>query len=88
MLFRWNAWNLEHIARHGIGDEEAEYVVNQAKRPFPGERADKKYLVMGRTPDGHYIQVIYLIDPDGTAYIIHARLLTDSEKRRYRRRLK
>jgi uncharacterized DUF497 family protein len=88
MEFRWNDWNLNHIAEHGIGDLEAEFVINRAKPPFPEERADEKYLVMGRTFDGHYIQVIYLIDPDGTAYVIHARPLTESEKRRYRRRLR
>lgn len=29
---------------------------------------------------------IYVLDDDGTAYVIHARPLTDAEKRRYRRR--
>jgi hypothetical protein len=34
----------------------------------------------------HAAQVVYVIDPDGTVYVIHARPLTDREKRRYRRR--
>lgn len=31
------------------------------------------------------IQVIYVVDPDDTLYVIHARPLTDREKRRFRR---
>jgi hypothetical protein len=27
MEFRWNAWNIEHIAEHGVTPEEAEAVV-------------------------------------------------------------
>jgi hypothetical protein len=30
---------------------------------------------------GRFIQVIYIVDPDGTLYIIHARPLTPNEKR-------
>jgi hypothetical protein len=29
--------------------------------------------------------VIYVLDPDETVYVIHARPLTDKEKHRYRR---
>jgi len=66
MPFRWNEWNTQHIAAHGVDPDEAEIVVTQAKRPYP--------------------QVIYILDEDGTIYIIHARPMTDREKRRYRRK--
>ena len=42
--------------------------------------------MQGRGVSGRFVQVCYLVDDDGTLYIIHARPLTDSEKRRYRRR--
>jgi hypothetical protein len=32
------------------------------------------------------MQVIFVLDPDDTIFVIHARPLTDWEKRRYRRR--
>lgn len=69
--FRWNDWNLEHIGDHNILPEEAEYVINHAKPPYPEHREDDKWLV---------------IDSDRTLFVIHARPLTDREKRRYRRR--
>lgn len=86
--FRWIRWNVEHIARHGVTPEEAEYVVNHAKPPFPQRIDDEKRIVWGQTRNGTYLQVIYLIDPDGTVFVIHARRLTDKQKRQLRRRRK
>ena len=34
-IFRWNDWNRNHIAAHGVLPEEAEYIVNHALRPYP-----------------------------------------------------
>jgi len=85
MLFRWNEWNIEHIARHGIRPEEAEYVVRRAKRPYPRRLGGGKYVVRGPTAAGRCIQVIYVFDPEEARYVIHARPLTDRDRRRYRR---
>ena len=52
MLFRWNGWNEEHIAAHGVEPEEAEGVVLGARPPFPLGQADEKYLVWGSTASG------------------------------------
>ena len=86
MLFRWNEWNEAHIGRHGVGPEETEMVVRHAKSPYPRYREDGKWLVWGRGPGGRLIQVIFVIDDDGSIFVIHARSLTDREKRRYRKR--
>ena len=86
MRFRWNGWNLDHATRHGVPPTEAGHVVAGARRPYPEYRGDGKWLVIGPGFDGGLIQVVYLTDPDGTVYVIHARPLTDREKRRYRRR--
>lgn len=87
MRFRWNAWNLDHAARHGvIVPQEAERVVENARPPYPQYIGEGKWIVIGRGFGGRLVQVIFLADPDGTVYIIHARPLTDREKRRYRRR--
>lgn len=88
MDFRWNDWNIDHIAEHGISPEEAEYVVENASQPYPDMIGDGKALVIGRTSAGEYLQVIFIFDDDGTVYVIHARPLTDKEKRRYRRRMR
>ena len=88
MEFRWIEWNLEHATSHGVSREEIEYVVNNATRPYPEPTGDEKWLVRGPTAAGWMVQVIYLLDNDYTAFVIHARPLTEREKRRYRRQKK
>lgn len=86
MEFRWNRWNEEHIGKHGIEPAEAEEVVFSARSPYPLGQNDEKYLVWGPTADGRLLQVVFVIDDDGTVFVIHARPLTDAERRRFRRR--
>lgn len=85
MDFRWNDWNVEHIARHGVLPEEAEAAVETAKRPFPRRIEDDKWLVWGRGYGHRFLQVVFVLDEDVTVFVIHARPLTDREKRRFRR---
>lgn len=85
MEFRWNEWNVDHIAKHGVSPEEAESVVGRAKRPFPRKMEDDKWLVWGRGSGGRPVQVIFVLDDDESIFVIHARPLTESEKRRFRR---
>ena len=84
--FRWNDWNRGHIADHGMSTAEAEFVADRARAPYPQIIGAGKRLVIGQTRYGTYAQVIYVLDEDGTVYVLHCRPLTDSEKRRYRRR--
>jgi uncharacterized DUF497 family protein len=88
MGFRWNDWNVEHAARHGVSPEEAEMVVRGARSPFPRKMEEDKWLVWGRGHGGRYLQVVFVLDEDETVFVIHARPLTDPEKRRLRRRKK
>ena len=85
MDFRWNNWNEEHVTKHGVSAEEAEYVVETASSPFPRMIEDDKRLVWGRGRGGRPLQVIFLVDEDESIYIIHARPLTEREKGRFRR---
>jgi uncharacterized DUF497 family protein len=84
--FKWIEWNIDHIARHGVEPEEAEWVVNHAHRPYPERTARDKYVVRGQTETGQYLEVVYVIEPDDRVFVITARPLKDNEKRRYRRR--
>lgn len=86
--FRWNAWNLEHIGEHGVDRDEAELVVTGAKQPYPLWSSGGKWGVRGPGRGGRLLQVVYILDEDGTIYVIHARPLTETEKRRDRRRRK
>ena len=49
---------------------------------------EDKWLVWGKGRGGRFLQVVFVLDEDETIYVIHARPLTDREKRRYRRRKK
>jgi uncharacterized DUF497 family protein len=84
--FRWNGWNLEHVRKHGLEPADAEFVVRHARRPYPEPVEDEKWRVRGQTQDGAYIQVIYIFSPEDVVYVIHARPLTDREKKALRRR--
>jgi hypothetical protein len=54
-------------------------------RGYPLRGDDGKFLVRGQDAAGLYMQVIYIFDPPGVVYVIHARPLNDQEKRRLRR---
>jgi len=90
MEFVWKDKNADHIARHGILPHQAEYVVVHARRPYPQMVGDDRRLVVGRIADGQYVQVVYVPSRSvpGAVYIMHARPLTDDEKRRFRRRMR
>jgi uncharacterized DUF497 family protein len=84
--FHWNDWNRHKVGQHNVEPEEAEYVVNHARRPYPMREDDERRLVWGQTHSGRYLQVVYLIDVEESIFVIHARPLTDREKKRMRRR--
>ena len=84
--FRWNDWDLEHIARHGVTPAEAEYVLNHASPPFPERIGNEKYRLLGQNAAGRYLQVIYIFSPADVVYVIHAMPLGARGIRRARRR--
>lgn len=84
--FRWNDSNVDHIAEHGIAPWEAEDIVRRAKPPWPRKIGNGKYLAWAQTRVGRYLQVIFVLDPDPTVYVIHARPLTEAERRNFRRK--
>jgi uncharacterized DUF497 family protein len=83
--FRWIAWNIEKVERHGLSVLDVEHVVNNARRPYPKPIGNDKWLVIGPIRSGTIIQVIYMIDVDDVLFVIHARPLTFKERRRHRR---
>ncbi len=85
MQFRWIDWNREHVTEHGVDPHEAEMVVRHARLPFPRKIKEDKWLVVGRGRGSRFLQVIYILDPDKTVFIIHARPITEREKRRLKR---
>ena len=41
---------------------------------------------LGTRPQWAFLQVIFVVDPEETVYVIHARPLNEQEKRRLRRK--
>lgn len=60
---------------------EIESVVRLAGRGFPRKLDRKKFLIIGRGVGHRMIEVIYLLDDDGTAFVIHAMPLTTRRRR-------
>lgn len=60
MDFVWNPTNIEHIAKHGISPRQAEYILENARAPYPQMIGNNRRLVFGRLPSGQYVQVIYV----------------------------
>ena len=85
MDFRWNEWNVEHLARHGVEPESAEEVVTSVRKPYPHRIGEDKWLALGQDANGNHLQVVFVADEDGTLFVIHARRLTEREKQRLRR---
>ena len=85
MEFRWIQWNVDKCHKHGVSPDEAEEVVQNARRPYPRKMDDEKTIVCGQTEHGRYLQVIYLMDEDDALFVIHAMPLSSRKKRNYRR---
>lgn len=47
-------------------------VIDNAKPPFPRPHKKGTFIVYGRGFSNRKMQVIYTLDKDGTAYVIHA----------------
>ena len=61
LLFAWDEWNLEHIAKHGVVPEEAEIVIESASAPWPEQKGDAMLCVWGPTDKGRLLQVIFVL---------------------------
>lgn len=60
MIFAWNDWNIGHLAGHGVAPIEAEYVVANARSPYPLAIDSEKRLVVGKTAKGRILHVIFV----------------------------
>jgi hypothetical protein len=79
--FRWIPWNLDKIDLHGCGRHEVEHLVRNPGRGWPRKGLDGRFSVQGRGAGDRMIQVVYVLDRDGTAFVIHAMPLTTRRRR-------
>src|SRR4051794_36363665 len=69
MEFRWIEWNQAKVATHGVTPDEAMEAVRTARSPYPEKSFDGRWLVLGQTAAGRFIQVAFLVDEDGTVFV-------------------
>ncbi len=80
----WDEWNIDHIARHNVEPEEAEEVC-RSKNLFERGK-DGAYQITGQTETGRYLTII-LVPRTNSFYLVTARDASDSERRRYTKKV-
>lgn len=84
----WDEETIEHIwERHQLGIEEVDEAFHDPKALIHSGKYGRQ-VVYGRTEGGRYLTIIIKFESKQVAWLITARPMIDSEKRRYRRRLK
>lgn len=82
---RWNGWNEEHIARHGVEPVEVEEVV--ASGTYYVVRArNGRYGLIGQTDGGRSLSIIVEREDGGSFFVVTARAADADERRLYARR--
>lgn len=81
MQFRWIEWNIDHASRHGCLISEIESIIAHPQRGFPRKCGSGKLMTIGRGRGGRMVEVVYTLDDDGTAFVIHAMPLTVRRRR-------
>ncbi len=84
--FEWDARNVGHmLARHNVTPEEVEEAAFSGPSIWERGRTGRYYL-LSRTDAGRYLFVVVEFLGHGRARAITARDMTETERRRWRRR--
>lgn len=85
--FVWTNDRISHISRHCVEPEEVEEVCFGAPLVLRAKAKGKNpvYYVLGETEAGRHLLCVVISFPDGKAYPVTAREMTESEKQRYSR---
>ena len=76
---------LPHIYGHEVKETEVEEVLSSPGEDRPGREGSR--VAIGKTPDGRYLRVIYVPDPEpNSAFVITAYELRGKPLVAYRRR--
>ena len=82
----WDAWNSEHIARHGVVPDEVEAVCHG--QPVVSETYEGRLRVVGPMDQQRMLTIILAPKGDGAYYPVTARPASRKERRRYQERAK
>ena len=74
-----------HIYRHGVREQEVEYVMASPAEDVPGRQNSR--LAIGQTLGGRYLLVVYVRDPEpDSAFVVTAYELAGNALAAFRRR--
>ncbi len=82
----WNEWNIEHILRHGVNQDEVEEACYS--RLFAIKSGSRKIAVWGQSAEGRYLLIILGVREYYDFYPVSARDMDEKEKRKYRKWIK
>lgn len=82
----WDDENIQHIARHNVNPEEVEDVSFGVH--LSRSENDRRYVLSGQTAAGRYLVVVVEEVGKGLFRPITAFEMSESYKRRYRKRLR
>lgn len=81
----WDDENVEHIARHNVSPQEVEDVCFGLH--ISERQSNRRYVLSGQTAAGRYLNVVVERIGTGLFRPITAFEMSESYKRRYRRRV-
>jgi len=83
---RWEAWNIDHIAGHGVIPEEVEDV-DYSQRFTVRRVGQMRYLLTGQTVSGRYLSIVMDREQPSQYVVVTARDATSRERRDYRQQV-
>lgn len=85
----WDAWNIEHVKKHGFSPLDVEWVLtNPDHRPLFQKSRAGTLAVWGKSRDERYLLVILAKRESGTYYPVTARPMSNREKHRFLRKIR
>jgi Protein of unknown function (DUF497). len=82
----WDEDAIEHIARHQVEPEEVEEILAGRYLLFRGRW--RRYYVLGRTEAGRYLFIVLERRERSRFRVVTARDMTNSERKRFRKRVR
>lgn len=77
----WDSWNIAHIARHGVTQDEVEEVCHNNPLVQIGKKG--RLLIIGLSQDGKMLTVILDEEHRGVYYPVTARAASKKERKLY-----
>ncbi len=85
----WDDWNIEHIARHGVDQDEVHEACGSGshlvRKAGKTKRGQVRYHVYGQTFEGRYLFIVLDRRHGATFYVVTARDMSSTEKKMYRK---